>query len=436
VSELEKCESVSSVKPAGGDLETRALLLFVFFSLMIISMPIVTDAAITFHVGYYRSPRSPWIVMVLISALAPIFILPRFCFGYFTGFYLFAMMAEYFWFNTYGILGYDRGLALLSEVASILLFLAAALLIKGPVKQFFVLPQIALDLLPVVVLFLALVVLAMASMAEFHLVGFSEMNQYRSMLTHSRLVLYFVGMFQGALFPFSFACLWMRRRWYLLTALCVVSMLFYPAMLNKTAILTAPFLIFVGILARRFEARAVVVLSLLIPLTIGLIAYAVASEFSDKLFGVLNIRLLAVPAIALDHYLAFFSDHPLTYFCQVGLTKGTLNCPYPAQLGVVLANWFGLGNLNASFFATEGVASVGPRFAPIVAFGCGLIIAAGNTASAGLPQRFVLLSSAAMPNILVNVPMTTTLLSHGLGLLILLWYITPRHYFHPGDAVT
>jgi hypothetical protein len=44
-------------------------------------------------------------------------------------------------------------------------------------------------------------------------------------------------------------------------------------------------------------------------------------------------------------------------------------------------------------------------------------------ASAGLPARFVLISGAMLPQILLNVPLTTTLLTHGAAVLFLLWYV-------------
>ena len=52
-----------------------------------------------------------------------------------------------------------------------------------------------------------------------------------------------------------------------------------------------------------------------------------------------------------------------------------------------------------------------------------------NGASARLPDRFVLISASVVPQLLLNVPLSTTLLSNGLGLLVLLWYVTPRSYF-------
>jgi hypothetical protein len=53
--------------------------------------------------------------------------------------------------------------------------------------------------------------------------------------------------------------------------------------------------------------------------------------------------------------------------------------------------------MNASLFATEGVASVGVLLAPISAFICGLVVALANRLSAGLPCRFVLISGALFP---------------------------------------
>ena len=37
---------------------------------------------------------------------------------------------------------------------------------------------------------------------------------------------------------------------------------------------------------------------------------------------------------------------------------------------MVMEEAYGLGNFNASLFATEGIASVGPLFAPVTAFAC------------------------------------------------------------------
>ena len=110
-----------------------------------------------------------------------------------------------------------------------------------------------------------------------------------------------------------------------------------------------------------------------------------------------------------------------------------MHCPYQDQLALVMERAYDLGNFNASLFATEGIASVGPLFAPVAAFACGLVIAAGNRLSAGLPPHFILVSGAILAQIMLNVPLTIALVTHGGAILFLLWYITPRTLFEPTD---
>ena len=78
---------------------------------------------------------------------------------------------------------------------------------------------------------------------------------------------------------------------------------------------------------------------------------------------------------------------------------------------------------------------MGLLWAPVAAFGCGLVLALGNRLSTGLPPRFILLSSAVLLPILLNVPLSIVLNTHGAAILFLLWYITPRTIFTPGEAV-
>lgn len=88
-----------------------------------------------------------------------------------------------------------------------------------------------------------------------------------------------------------------------------------------------------------------------------------------------------------------------------------------------------LGNFNASLLATEGIASVGFYPAHAAALVCGFIVGLGNRVSSGLPPMFVLLSGGLRPQVLLNVPLRTVLLTHGGASLFLLWCGTPRSIF-------
>jgi hypothetical protein len=418
----------------------RATALLIFFALLFFSLVIISQMIPSFHVGFRDNWRDLiFIPACLTIAIAPAFVFANFSFGYFAGFYLFTMMAGYFWLNTFSVLAYDHATALISAAVSIVLFLLPSLMILAPIRTF-ALSRPLFDRLPDAILCFAAVILTICTLSGFHFVGFDDMAQYRNGLAlgHSRAVEYAIGNLNGALIPFAFACFLMRRRWMMLAALCVVSLFFYPVTMTKISLFVVPFLILMAVLSSRFETRTCVIISLLAPLVGGLAALRVGGGLSDlcyRIFGFFNFRLLAVPSTSLEHYFAFFADHPLTSFCQISFLKHTISCPYSDQLGVVLADHYHIGNMNASLFATEGVASVGPMFAPLSALACGLVIALGNRLSAGLPARFVLISAAIIPHILLNVALSTTLLSNGLGLLMLLWCLTPRDYFSGQDKL-
>ena len=156
---------------------------------------------------------------------------------------------------------------------------------------------------------------------------------------------------------------------------------------------------------------------------------SVSSTLMQYYIGTINSRMMAMPPVALEVYNNFFFNHDLTHFCQINVLKPFVRCPYSEQLSIVMDNAYTYGAFNASLFATEGIASVGLTLSPLSALVCGLAIAVSNRLSSGLPQRFVLLSGGVLPQIFLNVPFSTTLLSHGALVLFLLWYITPRTFF-------
>jgi hypothetical protein len=233
----------------------------------------------------------------------------------------------------------------------------------------------------------------------------------------------------STLLPFAFAGFVARKAYRRAGGVLLLLAFFYPITLTKIALFTPFWLIAMLLLSRLAEARSAVVLSLLVPIASVLLLVFLFGAPAAFLFSIVNLRLGAIPSVAMDVYSDFFSRHELTHFCQVSILKPFMHCPYQEQLGVMMQTVYKLGNFNASLFATEGVASVGIWLAPVSVFLCGLVIALGNRLSAGLPAGFVLISGAIIPHALLNVPLSTVLLTHGAALLFLLWYITPRTIF-------
>ena len=370
------------------------------------------------------------VAVAAFSIVAVLLVFARFSFGYVIGFNLFTLLLGFIWLNSFSKFNYDHRLAGISAAASAVLFLLPALLIDAPVKRQFALSRRAFQYLLAFVLVLALGTIIAASFYNFRLVSVRQIYDFRNELYFPTAIRYLSGIVSTVLLPFVFASyLSLNRRWMAGLPLLLM-LLFYPIMLSKFALFSAAWMVVMLVLSRIFEARTAVILSILVPILLGVILLGTISEGPPPFyFDLVNIRMMATPSSAMDIYNDFFSSHPLTWFCQISFLKPLMSCPYQEQLSLVMENTYRLGNINASLFATEGIASVGLYLAPLVALACGFVIALGNRASAGLPPGFVLISAALLPQTFLNVPFTTALLTHGTGFLFLLWYIMPRTMF-------
>jgi hypothetical protein len=368
--------------------------------------------------------------VLAFSTVSLLFIFARFSFGYFIGFSLFTMVLGFIWLNIFSKFNYDHWLAGLSAAGSAVLFLLPALFINAPVKRTFELSPRTLEYFLKFILVLALGTIVAASFYNFRLVSIRQIYDFRDELNFPAPIRYLTGIVSTVLLPFVCACyLALNRRWWAAVPLLLM-LLFYPITLSKFALFSAAWVVILLMLSRIFEPRVAAILSILLPMLLGVILMACyLNRYTLYYFGVVNIRMMGTPSSAMDIYNDFFSSHPLTWFCQISFLKPLMSCPYQDPLSVVMEKTYQLGNINASLFATEGIASVGLYLAPLTALACGLVVALGNRVSSGLPPEFVLISAALLPQTFLNVPFTTALLTHGAGLLFLLWYIMPRAMF-------
>ena len=369
--------------------------------------------------------------MAGFSLVASAFAFARFSFGYFVGFYFYTMVLGYLWLGRFTDLQYNGALAGLSAAASAVVFLLPALLLTSPIRPLFSLTARSFDRLLTGLLISGMAIGAIGAAYNFRLAALEDMYRYRAVLEAPAAVNYLVTISSSALLPFAFAGFVARKAYLRGAAILVLLLFFYPISLNKTVLLTPLWIVTLLMLTHFFEARFVTILSLLGPMIVGIFLAALLGSKAELYFSTVNFRMIAIPSIAMAIYNDFFATHDLTYFCQISVLKPFMQCPYRDQLGVVMQRTYAIGNFNASLFSTEGIASVGTLFAPVSVFVCGLIVALGNRLSAGLPDRFILISGAIFPHILLNVPLTAVLLTHGAGILFFLWYITPRSIFEP-----
>ncbi|MET4387993.1 hypothetical protein ABIB73_003755 [Bradyrhizobium sp. F1.4.3] len=363
------------------------------------------------------------------------FAFSRFSFGYAAGVYMYTLILGYLWLVSFSAFPYDHGAASISAFLSGVAFLAPALLITSPIKQHFVLTPRSFRRLLSTILVAAAAVVAVGSLYNFRFVQLQDIYRFRNELEFPVPLEYAIGIISTALLPFAFACfIWLRM--YLRAASCLFLLaLFWPITLSKVSLFAPIWLLFLTALIRFFEPRAAVIFSLLLPLSAGVVLATLDAlqllphPMFVAYFGSVNFRMFTLPSIALDYYNDYFSTHDLTHFCQIGIIKRLMACPLQESLPVLMQNTYKMGFFNASLFATEGIASVGMKFAPLSALCCGLLVGLVNRLSQELPANFILLSGGLLLNLLLNVPLSVALATHGASLLIVLWYIAPRSMF-------
>jgi hypothetical protein len=312
------------------------------------------------------------------------------------------------------------------------------LFLTQPLPRALISSQRTMDRFALGLLGLAVAVLAVGASYGFALVGLAQSEILRSTFARPAILNYLIGATVGAVLPFAFAYFAWKRRYVLAGAAIVLIWAFYPVVLNKSVLFGGLLLPYLFVLFRCFEPKRAVIYALLIPMVPGIIAYYLVEDgaisrdgtlgrLAAFLIGSVNVRLFAFPTVAMDLYSEFFTLHRPTHFCQIGIIRAIYGCPYPFQLGTVMAETYNMGNFNGSLFATEGIASVGPIWAPVSALVCGMIVSLGNRASARLPAPLVGTSAGiAVQQALLNAPLSVSLLSNGVLVLWLLWAVTPE----------
>jgi hypothetical protein len=369
------------------------------------------------------------------AIVSAVFAFSRFSFGYFLGFYFYTVVLGYLWLVEFSKFHYDHTLTSISALASAVAFLVPAMFITSPIRQRLILSPRTFDHLLSCILVFAAAAVAAGAFYNFRLVGLDAMYSFRGELEFPGWLRYAMAATANALLPFAFACFVARNNRWRAAVVLLLLLLLYPITLTKLTLFAPLWLLFLALLSRFFEARYSVVLSLFVPILGGVILATLVNAGAFpyppfmSYFSAVNFRMIAFPSVAIDIYNDFFSTHDHTYFCQIYLLKPLVNCPYSEPLSVVMAKAYQLGNLNASLFATEGIASVGLVLAPLAVLACGLVISLGNRLSSGLPPKFILLSGGVLTQNFLNVPLTTNLLTGGAAVVFLLWYVTPRAMF-------
>lgn len=270
---------------------------------------------------------------------------------------------------------------------------------------------------------------------NMRLVSFEEVYELRAESNEVKtgtLVLYLLMWLPYALLPYHIVrWLFLRRRSDLALGL-VASVVIYMATASKAALLTPAILLVVDRIVRagpdflralcvRLAAAQAVIVTL-IP-DEGLLMW---------IKSIVLVRVLGTSGWNISVYYDYFKTHGHTYYMHVGPLNALFGgYPYgDTPMGMLIGREFTndeQANFNAGFWASDGFAAAGLLGVPIVTVAVALVLVALNRVASGFSSRFVAVWLSGFWLALLNLPLTTALLSGG-GLLtiVLLWGARPR----------
>jgi hypothetical protein len=161
-----------------------------------------------------------------------------------------------------------------------------------------------------------------------------------------------------------------------------------------------------------------------------------------SLASLILYRTFAIPGVEIGEYQYFFENSPHTFFGQVHGLSLLVGNPYKLSLGFEVGSYYlgvasngRIADANVSFFASDGIASIGMPGILVMGIVCALAFWLLDSTAKNYPITFTasVLTSCAMS--LTNASLFTSLLGGGIMLFMVLFIVMPRDAFRPDSAV-
>ena len=282
---------------------------------------------------------------------------------------------------------------------------------------------------------ISIAILILAYGRYMRIVSFADVYDLRSQTNQVELgsfSLYLLSWFSYCFLPFFFARGILRRKLTDIGVGLAGCALIYASSGSKAAILL-PF-IMLGLAwlidaGRSFLPRLLGVLA-----GSTLLVTALPVEFPwIWAKSILLVRLLSTGGWTISVYYEYFTEHGLTYYSHVGPVNA-LTDSYPYQ-DLLLGQVIGLeysgteaANFNANFWASDGFAALGLAGVPVITLLLVVVFFAINRASVYYSSKFVVLWLAGFWLALLNVPLSTALLSAGGGVTVFVLWIAKQRF--------
>ena len=273
--------------------------------------------------------------------------------------------------------------------------------------------------------------------SHFQIVSFLDVYDLRDAsndVAEGSQVNYAFMLLSGAIDPFLMGYgLYYRRGWLFLTG-ALGQLLVYSIGGTKGSILSILFVSGIYFLFKkgRFPFGVKMTLAPLALLGGMYLSYALAgyepSPLHEIALFVVLMRVLSINGLLTAQYYNFFQSNPLTYFSHIKGLNLLVHYPYQypvgQEIGLAFAGTTGL-DATAHFWATDGIGGLGVPGIVLVSIFCALVFWALDSLSRRHDPRLVALVTTYAAYNLANISIFTTLLSGGLGLLIVSLYLMP-----------
>lgn len=222
--------------------------------------------------------------------------------------------------------------------------------------------------------------------------------------------------------PYFYARGILHRKWFLLIFGFSSSVLVYMAQGHKSVILLLALslgLFWVLGNGKNFLNR---VLFILIALSIGMVLLISDEGLGFWIKSIFFQRMIGTGGWVASRYFEYFAVEPVTYYSHIGvINKLTSHYPFDKyslgqMIGLAYSNSSD-ANHNASFWASDGFAAIGPFGVIVVTPFVMVILKIINKLATYYETKFVIIWMSGFIIALLNVPLTVALLSCG-GIII------------------
>lgn len=271
---------------------------------------------------------------------------------------------------------------------------------------------------------------------NIHLVSFADVYDVRDesqTVMEGTFLNYPLMWLYGAINPFLVAWGLYYKRWLVFLAGSLGQVIVYAMLGTKASILSIVFILLWYFLLRTDRLPFALKLTWSIAGLFLFLCLWYAHNPADAglvLLGLLFLvffRSFGLAGLLSAQYYYFFDHNPITYYSHIKGINLFIHYPFKYPLGTEIGYYyyFPLVDTTAHFWATDGLAALHLPGVLIASVVCAFVLWLIDSVGQKLDMKFVALTTFYATYSLANLSLFTTLLSGGLGLLILFLYWMP-----------